>query len=83
MTDIRDVVDSHRFLVFAALTLGLAAVVFVSGMDPAPAPFILIVALAVASGTPMSAAFSGLDATALVVPLTSEPDLAPTQTSVA
>ena len=39
--------------------------------------------IAVASGTPTSAAFSGLDPTALVVPLTSEPDLAPTQTSVA
>ncbi len=119
MTDIRDVVDRHPFPVFAAITLGFAVLTFGSGVDPALAPFILvllptvaalitaaaagggelgrlgrrmtqwrmdsrlyvaalglpiaanllIVALAVASGTPTSAAFSGLNATALVVPL--------------
>jgi hypothetical protein len=119
MMNIRTIVDRHRFLVFSALTLGPAAIVFASGVDPSVTPFVLvllptlsavvtaglagggelgrlarritrwrvdprlyvaalglpiaanllIVALAVATGTPIGAAFSGLNAGALIVPL--------------
>ncbi len=109
----------YRFALFSVITLGLAAVVFASGMDPLMAPFVLvllptvgalvtaalagegelsrlfqrlgrwrqrpwlyvaaigvgvlanllIVVLAVATGSPLSSAFSDLSAAALVVPL--------------
>jgi membrane protease YdiL (CAAX protease family) len=115
----RELLHRYRFLVFAGITLGLAALVFASGMDPQMAPFalvllpvigaliaaalagegetrnllrrivrwrvnpwlyvaaigvgvvanLLIVAFAVASGTPLSEAFSDLSAAALVIPL--------------
>ncbi len=117
--DLRNLVERHQFVVFSAITLVLAALVFASGIEPALAPFLLvliptlaalivaatvgrgelgrlgrrisrwridprlyvaalglpivanllIVALAVATGAPTSAAFSGLNAGALIVPL--------------
>jgi uncharacterized protein len=115
----RGLVYRYRFVVFVAITLGLAALVYASGMDPQMAPFalvllpvigalvtaavcgngevgrlirriarwrvspwlfiaaigigvianLLIVVLAVATGTPLSDAFSDLSAAALVIPL--------------
>ncbi len=117
--DIRELVNRYRFLVFSAITLGLAAIVYASGIDPQMAPFalvllptvgavvtaaiagggelsrlfsrmarwrlrawlyvaaigtgvvanLLIVVLAVASGTPLSDAFSDMSVAALIVPL--------------
>lgn len=115
----RELAFRYRFIVFIAITLGLAALVFASGMDPLMAPFVLvllpvvgalaaalaagrgeprrlmrriarwkvspwlyvaaigvgvvanllIVVLAVATGTPLSDAFSDMSAAALVIPL--------------
>lgn len=117
--ELRDLVHRYRFLVFVAITLGLAGLVFASGMDPQMAPFalvllptlaalltaavgghgelrrlghritrwrqkpglylvalgipilgnLLIVVVAVATGTPLGDAFSELNSTALIVPL--------------
>ena len=117
--EIRLLVYRYRFVMFAAITLGLAALVYASGVDPLMVPFVLvllptvaalmtaavagrgelgllgrritrwrvspwlylaaigipilgtllIVVLAVATGTPMSDAFSDLSAAALIVPL--------------
>jgi len=39
----RDFVFRYRSLVFSAIVLGLAALVFASGMDPQVAPFALVI----------------------------------------
>ena len=40
--DVRKLIHRYRFIVFTALTLGLAALVFASGMDPLMMPFVLV-----------------------------------------